>query len=592
MSNEVEKLKIAEQQTDTNPTETQKENGSYDKGRVTLSGIPIVIENPKGSVRRGIDSKGNAWSNEMLFTYGYIENTIGNDGDQIDIFIGDSIDNFSEVFIITQVDPCTRIFDEHKVMFGFNNQEEAYDGYCSCYSSDWNGFGNIICFSIDDFKIWLLNKSVAINNLSKEKMEDKLPVMKVIKLEGEVIEGKTLLDLQNQAEDPNNFDVLVVEIASPGGSVSEGIEIIIWLDKISQLQKQVITVVTANAYSIASLIMLAADKRLISKHADVMVHNPMMPELKHVNANELEDYVKRLRDLESTMYELYGIFTGLQRDQIKELMDNETYLSSNEAIQFGFADEEIDIEPRPKSMVTNNKNILNMSKTLNILNRVIGVVSGLNIVNQLYYDDMGGEIEIYQNDPSQYAVGDKTNVQNGEIVLSDGAKITIADYVITAIDKTTTPAAAADPIVAPDPIVPPSAVDPTAPKAAEVTVDPTKQEVPAALEAPAPADPLAPKAEEIKDPVAEIDPSILEKLAEMELRISVLEKKVTEIEGVYGEVDKKMTNAAKFEELATEAIDMIASNSVSGFAPSAKAKVEAAPTGSIFTQMKAKAGLK
>jgi ATP-dependent protease ClpP protease subunit len=344
-------------------------------------------------------------------------------------------------------------------------------------------------------------------------------IIKIIKLKGEVVEDETLNDLIKQAGDISNFDTLVVEIASPGGSVSEGLSIMIWLEHLSKHGKKIVTVVTANAYSIASLIMLVADIKLISKHAKVMIHNPMVPLLEYVNANDLQEYIDSLRSLEDTMYQLYQFFTGLDKEQIKLLMDNETYLLPQEAVDSGFADLVIDIKPKSYEMASNTKKEINMSSTLNILNKVIGMVNKSEFINQLYSDLHGEQLEIYQNDPSTYKVGDRTSLENGEVSLSDGATLTIVDGVITVIDRSVAPAVdpiapAVDPIApAVDPIAP--AVDPVAPVAPAVdpvdpvapAVDPVAPAVdPVAPVAPAvdPVDPVAPAV----DPVDPVDPAV------------------------------------------------------------------------------------
>lgn len=441
-----DKIKEAEKNTNTNPTEKQKEVGNYKKGKVILKGLKITIENPKGSLRKGVGKDGLQWESKMSFTYGYFNGTIGKDGDHIDVYIGDSLEDF-EVYIIDQIDPETKAFDEHKVMFGFESSSKAKEAYMSCYSDDWKGFGNITQISLSKFKLWIKNEKAIKYPASKlnmssrvdfknEKSED--PVIKVIKLLGEVLDGKTLDNLKEQAGDINNFDKLIVEIASPGGSVSEGLEIMVWLDSLSDMGKQIITVVVANAYSIASLIMLAADVKLISKHGKVMVHNPMVPEIEYANANDLEKYVESLRELEAYMYDLYMLFTGLKQEQIKLLMDNETYLSPQEAVDFGFADMVVDIKPKPYEAVANSKREINMQKTLNVLTKVIAMVNQSEFINQLYSDDSGNEVEIFQTDPSTYQVGDKTSVESSGddgIKLSDGSKLTIEDYVITEIDR-------------------------------------------------------------------------------------------------------------------------------------------------------------
>ena len=59
---------VAEKETDTTPTEKQKEAGNYKKGHVQVGTFNITIENPKGSVRSGIDTEGNKWETIMQNT--------------------------------------------------------------------------------------------------------------------------------------------------------------------------------------------------------------------------------------------------------------------------------------------------------------------------------------------------------------------------------------------------------------------------------------------------------------------------------------------------------------------------------------------
>ena len=137
-----------------NPTDAQKEAGNYKKGHLRLDGYNITIENPKGSVRRGTDSKGNAWENTLNNDYGYIRGTEGVDGDHIDVYLSDNPTE-GNVFVIDQVNPETREFDEHKVMYGFNSAEEAREAYLANFSEGWNGLGTITEVSKDEFKKWI-----------------------------------------------------------------------------------------------------------------------------------------------------------------------------------------------------------------------------------------------------------------------------------------------------------------------------------------------------------------------------------------------------------------------------------------------------
>lgn len=622
-------LEIAEKKTKTDLTKTQKENGSYEKGKISLKNIPITIENPKGSKRSGYSPEGKYWESVMNFTYGYIDNSIGEDGDEIDVFLGPLADTEQDflVYIVNQIDPTTGQFDEHKIMFGFNNPLEAKEAYLSCYEEEWKGLGSMDQISLLDFNSWIKNKSNEtyinqLNPIKNEVVQNPNEKLKLIKLEGEVFVDKTLLDLQQQAGDLEGLTTLIVSIASPGGDVSEGIKIMMWLDYVSSLGIKVITIVLSNAYSIASLIMLAADHILIAKDADVMVHNPMIPELKLVNANELETHVRDLRQLESTMHELYEIFTDLSIDEIKELMDNETYITAENAIKLGFADEIADIEKRPKVMAQNKINTIDMKKTLNTLNKVLAMVSGSAIVNQMYYNDEGGEVEIYQQDPTGYKTGDRTNVQQGEVKLQDGSTLIIEDYIIKSIDKSTPVTPAVEPIpVATEPVVPTAEPTPVAPQASfnegpapvtpeepamktEVTKTETTKTEPVAVAVPAspgaspvvtqePKGPEAVAEEGAPCPPASEEETIVVPLKEFQDLVASykgLVDRVSNLEKGQTTTQEQMVETEEFKELASAAIEMIAKNTTSNFKPAARASVEQeAVTGkSIFQQAKAK----
>lgn len=150
-----EAVAAANEEVDTNPTEAQKEAGNYKKGHVTIDGFDISIENPAGSTRSGTDAQGNPWSVTMHNSYGYIRMTEGVDGDHIDIFLSDHIDDWNgTVYVVDQVNEDGS-FDEHKVMYGFNSAEEAREAYLSNYSEGWQGLGTITGVSREEFKKWV-----------------------------------------------------------------------------------------------------------------------------------------------------------------------------------------------------------------------------------------------------------------------------------------------------------------------------------------------------------------------------------------------------------------------------------------------------
>jgi len=147
-------LENAEAETDTNPTEAQKKAENYKQGHVTLWGLPITIENPKGSTRRGTDANGKKWEQLMHHTYGKIRQTEGVDGDHIDVFIGPNLRS-EKVFVVDQRNVNNGEFDEHKCMLGFDSLADAQNGYLSNYEPGWQGMGVVTEVTMDEFKKWI-----------------------------------------------------------------------------------------------------------------------------------------------------------------------------------------------------------------------------------------------------------------------------------------------------------------------------------------------------------------------------------------------------------------------------------------------------
>lgn len=151
------RLKDAIEETETNPSDAQKESGNYKKGHIKFGGYDYTIENPKGSTRSGKDADGKEWKVTMHDTYGYIRGKFGKDGDHLDMFINDKadLDNWNgDVFVVDQVNPDGS-FDEHKVMYGYDSMDDAKKAYLANYSDGWQGLGNITGVSKDEFDKWL-----------------------------------------------------------------------------------------------------------------------------------------------------------------------------------------------------------------------------------------------------------------------------------------------------------------------------------------------------------------------------------------------------------------------------------------------------
>ena len=135
------------------PTPAQIEAGNYKKGHIKVHGLDIAVENPRGSERRGTDPDGKEWAHKMSDHYGYIKKTTGADNEHIDTYVGRNPES-EQIFVVDQIDQKTGGFDEHKVMMGFNSQEDAVQAYSSNFDKGWK-VGPVRAMNKDEFKTWL-----------------------------------------------------------------------------------------------------------------------------------------------------------------------------------------------------------------------------------------------------------------------------------------------------------------------------------------------------------------------------------------------------------------------------------------------------
>ena len=122
-----------------------------DFGKPHYRGLPITIEYKKGTVRSGVDREGNPWSQKMFYHYGYFDNITGADGKALDFYLNPD-SRSDKLFRIIQLDILTKKFDEYKIMIGFDNVEDAKQGYLIHYPDDWAGYGGIEEITLEEIK--------------------------------------------------------------------------------------------------------------------------------------------------------------------------------------------------------------------------------------------------------------------------------------------------------------------------------------------------------------------------------------------------------------------------------------------------------
>ena len=130
---------------------------------------------------------------------------------------------------------------------------------------------------------------------------------------------------------------VTVHINSPGGDVMAGAEIYSALREHSMNGEGSVTViVTALAASAASIIAMAGDRIMMHPVAYMMIHNPWT--IAVGDAKELRKTAKTLDVISEGLISAYETRTGKSRDELKKLLDAETWMSAATCVEEGFAD--------------------------------------------------------------------------------------------------------------------------------------------------------------------------------------------------------------------------------------------------------------
>lgn len=125
--------------------------------KTAFQGLPISVENRKGSVRKGCDKKWGCWQTKMKAPYGYVRGTKGMDGQEVDVFIGPKVDAKFAYVITTMKQPEFKQTDEQKVMLGFPDAATAKRVFLQHFD-DTRFFGKMEQIPMQEFKEKVLGK--------------------------------------------------------------------------------------------------------------------------------------------------------------------------------------------------------------------------------------------------------------------------------------------------------------------------------------------------------------------------------------------------------------------------------------------------
>lgn len=156
-----------------------------------------------------------------------------------------------------------------------------------------------------------------------------------------------------------NTSKLEVRINSNGGSVSEGLAI---YNLLKTCGKEVTTICDGYAASAASVIFCAGSRRIQPKTALLMIHNAWT--YGEGNAAYFRKLADDLDTITQPSVEAYKAVSNLSEDKIKELMNNETWITADDALEYGFATDIGQEEPKQSAGVNYMYNLVIANKEL------------------------------------------------------------------------------------------------------------------------------------------------------------------------------------------------------------------------------------
>ena len=154
---------------------------------------------------------------------------------------------------------------------------------------------------------------------------------------------------------------ITVWINSPGGDCVAAAQI---YNMLMDYPGNVTVKIDGIAASAASVIAMAGTKVLMSPVSMLMIHNPMT--VAFGDSGEMQKAIEMLGSVKDSIINAYEIKTGLSRAKLSHLMDAETWMDANKAVELGFADEIMkrsgeaeDIEVPTVSMLYSKANVVN-----------------------------------------------------------------------------------------------------------------------------------------------------------------------------------------------------------------------------------------
>ena len=272
--------------------------------------------------------------------------------------------------------------DEIRRTYSFLSRAEVYDqgkyidedGAEICGSVMYDAWGG------SAMKTWAESK---FKKIEREKENDSLMANVQINILGEISDGLNgFLNLKYRFDEAEGQDIELV-INSGGGSVTEGMAM---ADLISSYPNETTTTGIGLVASIATVVLLAGKKVQMTENSFMMIHRPWSYSVG--NSDELEATAELLDKMEEKLLDIYVNAVNKRkgeemnlRKKIKKMMAAETWMTAEEAKDFGFIDE----------IVKTGEKKIDILPLQSSLNKFQNVPAAL-LINKTNDDDMGNSI--------------------------------------------------------------------------------------------------------------------------------------------------------------------------------------------------------
>jgi ATP-dependent Clp endopeptidase proteolytic subunit ClpP len=255
---------------------------------------------------------------------------------------------------------------------------------------------------------------------------------------GEIGSSVTVESVQNQI-DPQATEY-EIHISSVGGDVYSGYAI---YGVLANLNKPKTVIIEGLCASIATLIAQAGDKVVMTTPAEFMIHNPYVQLAG--DSEELKQAAEQLDRIKNTIIGVYRKRTGMNDDELSKMMDDETWMSADEAKRHGFIDE---VQDKLKAVAYIDLKNIKMSKEKNKLVEILdkgfaelkAMITGPKNMATVTLED--GSVVIVGTESEaptpEEMVGasilkeDGSPVEDGQYKTAEGVNVTVEGGVITA----------------------------------------------------------------------------------------------------------------------------------------------------------------